>query len=147
MTQKSSKSSQREGKAWGSHHPPRLRLSILPSVTHHPGSAVPGITPGTCWPLLPMGGIEGAGPSRELAAPTLPDGTLVRVVHLIALHGVGVGVTGALLLVPHGVLVDGGVGLGGGVVRRRDAVAGLTAVIAVPVVHHAVGVIICKGLW
>lgn len=49
------------------------------------------------------------------------------------------------MLVPHGVLVDGGIGLGGGVVRWWDAVAGLAAVIAVPVVHGAVRVVICKG--
>lgn len=76
---------------------------------------------------------------------TLPDGSLVRVVHLVALHGVSVGVAGALLLVPHGVLVHGGVGLGCGVVGWGDAVAGLAAVVTVPVIHGTVGVIVCKG--
>ena len=45
---------------------------------------------------------------------------------------------------PHGVLVHGGVWLGGGVVRRREAVTGLTAVVAVAVVHCAVWVLVCR---
>jgi len=148
--------------AWGSRSPPRTEeggdpkeLENLPVRRKGVGSAPspsssppqpslrhpPGVTPRTRWPLPPWGvGLRGG-----LPVPTVPDGPLVRVVHLVALHGVGVGVTGALLLVPHGVLVDGGVGLGGGVVRRRDAVAGLAAVVAVPVIHRAVGVVVCEG--
>lgn len=47
-----------------------------------------------------------------------------------------------VVLVPHGVLVHGGVGLGRGVEGRRDAVTGLAAVVAVPVVHGAVWIVI-----
>lgn len=42
---------------------------------------------------------------------------------------------------PHGILVHGGVGLSCGVVAWRQAVARLTAVVAVPVVHGAVQVV------
>lgn len=42
---------------------------------------------------------------------------------------------------PHGILVHGGVGLSRGVVARRQAVAGLTAIVTVPVVHGAVLVV------
>lgn len=50
----------------------------------------------------------------------------------------------SVVLVPHGILVHGSVGLRGGVEGRRDAVAGLTAVVAVPVVHSAVWVVVCS---
>lgn len=56
------------------------------------------------------------------------------------MHLVVVGVS--VVLVSHGVLVHGGIGLGGGVVRRWDAVTGLAAVVAVPVVHSAVWILI-----
>lgn len=46
--------------------------------------------------------------------------------------------------VSNGVLVHRGVGLGRGIVRRRDAVAGLTTVIAVSVVYSAVGILVLK---
>lgn len=62
------------------------------------------------------------------------------IVQLMDLIVVGV----AVVLVPHGILVHGSVGLGGGVVGRRDAVTGLTAVVAVPVVHSAVWVLVCS---
>lgn len=61
------------------------------------------------------------------------------VVQLMDFVVVGVSV----VLVPHGVLVHGSIGLGGGVVGRRDAVTGLAAVVAVPVVHSAVWILIC----
>lgn len=47
-----------------------------------------------------------------------------------------------VVLVPHGVLVHGGVGLRRGVEGGRDAVTGLAAVVAVPVVHGAVRVLV-----
>ncbi len=62
------------------------------------------------------------------------------VVQVMDVVTVGVSV----LLVPHGILVHGSVGLGGGVVGRRDAVTGLAAVVALPVVHSAVWIIICS---
>lgn len=46
------------------------------------------------------------------------------------------------MLVADGILVNGGVGLGCAVVRRRDAVTGFTSIVAVPVVHGTVWVII-----
>lgn len=49
-----------------------------------------------------------------------------------------------VLLLPHGVLVHGSVGLRGGVVGRWDAVTGLTAVVAVAVVHGAVRILVCS---
>lgn len=61
------------------------------------------------------------------------------VVQLVDFIIVGVSV----VLVPHGVLVHGSVGLGGGVVGRRHAVTGLTAVVTVPVVHSAVWILVC----
>lgn len=48
----------------------------------------------------------------------------------------------SVVLLPPGILVHGSVGLGGGVERRWDAVTGLTAVVAVPVVHSAVWVFV-----
>lgn len=71
----------------------------------------------------------------------LPHGSLI-VVQLRDFVVVGV----YILLLPHGILVHGGVGLGGGVVGRRDAVTGLAAVVAVPVVHGAVWILVwsCK---
>lgn len=68
----------------------------------------------------------------------LPHGSVV-IVQLMDVVVVGVSV----VLVSHGILVHGGVGLRGGVVGRRDAVTGLTAVVAVPVVHSAVRVLVC----
>lgn len=67
---------------------------------------------------------------------------MVSAVQVQAVDRVGAGV-GMLLPLPrpHGVLVQGGVGLGRGVVARRQAGAGLTAVVAVPVVHGAVLVV------
>lgn len=68
---------------------------------------------------------------------------MVRVVHLIiAVRGVRVGVTGRSLLVAHGILVDGCVGLRSGVERGWDAIAGLTAVVTVPIIHSTVRVIV-----
>lgn len=48
------------------------------------------------------------------------------------------------MLVADWILVDRRVGLGCAVVRGWDAVTGFTAVVAVPVVHGAVGVIVCR---
>lgn len=65
---------------------------------------------------------------------------MVSAVQVEAVKGVRAGVQLLLLPLPgpHGVLVHGGVGLGRGVVAWRQAVAGLTAVVAVPVVYRAV---------
>ena len=73
------------------------------------------------------------------AGRSLPHGSVV-VVQVVNLVVVGVSV----LLVPHGILVHGSVGLGGGVVGRWNAVTGLTAVVAVPVVHSTVWVLVCS---
>lgn len=64
---------------------------------------------------------------------------MVSAVQVKAVQRVCAGV-GMLLPLPgpHGVLVHGGVGLGRGVVAWGQAVAGLTAVVAVPVVYGAV---------
>lgn len=51
--------------------------------------------------------------------------------------------SGAAVLVADGILVDRGVGLGCAVVGRRDAITGFTAIVAVPVVHSTVLVLIC----
>lgn len=64
---------------------------------------------------------------------------------LIAVHGVAVGLPGPQRGRPHGVLVHGGVGLRSRVVGRGDAVAGLTPIVTVPVIHRTVGVVICRG--
>lgn len=48
------------------------------------------------------------------------------------------------MLVADWILVDRRVGLGCAVVRGWDAVTGFAAVVAVPVVHGAVGVIVCR---
>lgn len=61
------------------------------------------------------------------------------VVQIMDFISVGVPV----VLVPHGILVHGSIGLGGGVVGRRDAVTGLAAVVTVPVIHGAVWIIVC----
>lgn len=75
----------------------------------------------------------------------LPHRPLVVVVEVAAMHGVAVRAPEAVLLLPHGVLVHGGVGLRGGVIRGGYAVAGLAAVVTIPVVHGAVGVLVCPG--
>lgn len=51
---------------------------------------------------------------------------------------------GIAVLVANGILVYGGIGLGCTVVGRGDAVTGFTAIVAVPVVHSAVRVFICR---
>lgn len=66
---------------------------------------------------------------------------MVSVVHVKAADGVGAGVQVVLEPGAHGVLVHGGVGLGRGVVAWGQAVAGLTTVVTVPVVHRTVMVI------
>lgn len=50
--------------------------------------------------------------------------------------------SGVAVLVADGILVDRGVGLGCAVVWRGDAVTGFTAIVAVPVIHGAVWVLI-----
>lgn len=70
-----------------------------------------------------------------------PGSSVVSGVQVEAAKRVGAGVELLLPLpggAPHGVLVHGGVGLGRGVVAWGQAVAGLAAVVAVPVVHGAV---------
>ena len=69
----------------------------------------------------------------------LPHGSVV-VVQLVYVICVGVSV----LLLPHGILVHWSVGLGGCVEGRRDTVTGLAAVVAVPVVHGAVWILVCS---
>ena len=72
-----------------------------------------------------------------------PDGSLLVVGVLTVGGGVGVGgASGGVALLADGILVHGGVGLGGGVVGRRHAVTGLTAVVTVSVVHSAGWVLI-----
>lgn len=72
----------------------------------------------------------------------LPGGPRVSVIQLVALTRVGLpGQAVVLDSAPDGVLVDGGVCLGGVVEPRRSG-ASLAAVIAVPVVHGAVVVIV-----
>lgn len=71
-----------------------------------------------------------------------PGSSVVSAVQLQAVNRVRADVAVLLPLPrPHGVLVHGGVGLSRGVVARGQAVAGLAAVVAVPVVHGAVLVI------
>lgn len=71
----------------------------------------------------------------------VPGSSLVPVVHIEAVDRVRAGVWVLVLPGPHGILVHGGVGLSRGVVTRGQAVTGLTAVVAVPVVYSAVLVI------
>lgn len=66
----------------------------------------------------------------------LPHGSVV-IVHVLDFVAIL-----PVVLMPHGVLVHGGVGLGRGVEGRRDAVTGLAAVVAVPVVHGAVRIVV-----
>lgn len=77
-----------------------------------------------------------------LAVFRSPGSSVVSAVQVQAVKRVRAGV-GMLLPLPrpHGILVQGGVGLSRGVVAWRQAGAGLTAVVAVPVVHGAVLVI------
>lgn len=73
----------------------------------------------------------------------VPRPSAFPVVQLIAVYRLGPRLSGSGLWArpsAHGVLVDGGVGLGRGVVARRTAV-GLAAVVAVPVVHRAVVIV------
>lgn len=77
--------------------------------------------------------------SVSVVVRLLPHSSVI-IVQLIDVVSVGVSV----VLVPHGILVHGSIGLGGGVVRRWDAVTGLTAVVAVPVIHCAVWVLVCS---
>lgn len=74
---------------------------------------------------------------------SVPLSSSFPVVQVIVVHRLGSSLSGySLWACPsvHGVLVDRGVGLGRGVVSWRTAV-GLTAVIAVSVVHRAVVII------
>lgn len=71
----------------------------------------------------------------------VPGSPRVPVVHIEAVDRVRARVWVLVLPGPHGILVHGGVGLGGGVVTRGQAVTGLTAVVAVPVIYSAVLVI------
>ena len=76
----------------------------------------------------------------------LPAAPLVPIVQVKAVDGVSATVGVALGPRPHGVLVHGRVGLGCCVVTRRQTVAGLAAVIAVPVIYSTVLVIqSCDG--
>jgi len=50
----------------------------------------------------------------------------------------------SVVLMSHRVLVHWSIGLGGCVVRRRDAVTGLTAVVAVPVINSTIWVLVCS---
>lgn len=73
------------------------------------------------------------------AAAPLPHGSMV-VVQVVDFVVVRVPV----MLVPHGVLMHRSVGLGRGIEGGWDAVTGLAAVVAVPVVHSAVRILICS---
>jgi hypothetical protein len=76
-------------------------------------------------------------------APQPPERPRLREL-LIAVHGVTVGLPGPQRGRSHGVLVHRGVGLRSRIVGRWDAVAGLTPIVTVPVIHRTVGVVICK---
>lgn len=69
----------------------------------------------------------------------LPHGSVVPIVQLMDFIIIGASV----VLLPHGILVHGSVGLGGGVEGRRNAITGLAAVVAVPVVCSTVWVLVC----
>lgn len=62
------------------------------------------------------------------------------IVQLMDVFAVGVPV----LLVSHGILVHGSVGLGRGVEGRWDAVTCFAAIVAVSVIHSAIVVLICS---
>lgn len=69
------------------------------------------------------------------------------ILRVLAVARVWVGeVSGVAVLVADGILVDRSIGLGCAVVGRRDAITGFTAIVAVPVVHSAVWVFICKDV-
>lgn len=75
------------------------------------------------------------------AGSLLPHGSVVVIVHLMDF----IIIRASVVLVPHGILVHGSVGLGGGVVGRWNAITGLTAVVAVPVIGSAVWIVICAN--
>lgn len=81
---------------------------------------------------------------HELTVQHTPDSPLVRVLEVLAVARARVReASGAAVLLADGILVDGGVGLRCAVVGGGDAVTGLTAIVAVPVIHSAVWVFIC----
>lgn len=83
--------------------------------------------------------------SFDKAEAGAPDSPLPGVLGVLAVARVRVGeVSGAAVLVADGILVDRSIGLGCAVVGRRDAITGFAAIVAVPVVHSAVRVLICN---
>ena len=83
----------------------------------------------------------------------LPEGPPLWIIEVITLHRVIARVPGTalqqqLLWQSHGhwELVQRSVGLGGGMVRRRDAVAGLTAVVTISVIHRTVRIFKSCGI-
>lgn len=60
------------------------------------------------------------------------------------MHGVAVGFPGTQGWRADRILVDRGIGLGCSVIGWRDAVARLTAIVAVTVIHRTVRVIVWK---
>lgn len=75
-----------------------------------------------------------------------PDSPLPRILGVLAVASLWIEVSGAAVLVADGILVDRSVGLRCAVVGRRDAIAGFTAIVTVPVVHSAVWVLVCKDV-
>jgi len=84
--------------------------------------------------LLPMSISNNIAPKNW---ENVPNSSLVIIVVVAS-----VVVTGAMVHVSDGVLVHGCVGLGSGVERRWDAVAGFAAVITVSIIHSTVWIII-----
>ena len=69
----------------------------------------------------------------------IPAPSVLPVIHVKAVDRVCAGVHVVVRKPgPHGVLVQGRVWLGGGVVPRGQAAAGLTAIVTVTVIHSAV---------
>lgn len=75
------------------------------------------------------------------AGASLPHCSVVIIIHPMDFIIIGASV----VLVPHGILVHGSVRLGGGVVGRWNAITGLTAVVAVPIVGSTVWIVICAN--
>lgn len=75
----------------------------------------------------------------------IPDSPLLVILHIMAVTGALIRQTcGIAVLVADGILVYRGIGLRCTVVGRGDAVTGFTAIVAVPVIHSAVGVFVCR---
>lgn len=88
---------------------------------------------------------QGTGGGQHILSKAIhsPGGAPSWEPKTVPVQGVHAGVSGDPLLLQagcHGELVNRGIGLGSGVVRRREAAAGFTAVVTVAVIHGAIGV-------